>query len=116
MEPKDYEQIGRIYCEIVTLQQAAKKNDLYIGGGMDKDGEFYMTVYDKMIDNNFYVTPVMKVQPCNFDAIRAEINAIEGFIAGWAKAREIAALAAQPEVEFDPEAEAAKKEPVAVEA
>jgi hypothetical protein len=115
MEPKDYEQIGRIYCEIVTLQQAAKKNDLYIGGGMDKDGDFYLTVYDKIVDNRFYGTPVREVQPCNFDAIRAEINAIEGFIAGWAKAREIAALAAQPEVEFDPDAEA-KKEPVAVEA
>ena len=87
MEAKDYEAIGRIYCEIVALQEAAAKNDLYIGGGMDKDGDFYLTVYDKNIDNRYYGIPVMAVQPWNFDAIRAEINTVKGFIAGWAKAR-----------------------------
>ena len=111
MEAKDYEAIGRIYCEIVALQEAAAKNDLYIGGGMDKDGEFYLTVYDKDVDNRFYGSPVMVVQPWNFNAIHAEINAIEGFIAGWAKAREIAEKAAkQPEVEFGPLEEVKPKE------
>ena len=115
MEPKDYEQIGRIYCAIVELQKVAWANDLYIGGGLDKEGDFYVTLYDKLIDKRFYSTPVLKVNAENFEAIRSDLNTIKGFIAGWVKAREIAALAAQPEVEFDPEAEA-KKEPVAVEA
>jgi len=115
MEPKDYEQIGRIYCDIVELQKVAWANDLYIGGGLDKEGDFYMSVYDRLVDKRFYSTPVLIVNAENFDAIRAYINTVKGFIAGWVKAREIAALAAQPEVEFDPDAEA-KKEPVAVEA
>ena len=111
MEAKDYEAIGRIYCEIVALQEAAAKNDLYIGGGMDKDGDFYLTVYDKNIDNRYYGIPFMAVQPWNFDAIRAEINTVKGFIAGWAKAREIAEKAAkQPEVEFGPLEEVKPKE------
>ena len=111
MEAKDYEAIGRIYCEIVALQEAAAKNDLYIGGGMDKEGDFYLTVYDKNIDERYYGIPVMAVQPWNFDAIRAEINTVKGFIAGWAKAREIAEKAAkQPEVEFGPLEEVKPKE------
>ena len=115
MEKKDYEAIGRIYCDIVELQKVARANDLYIGGGIDKEGDFYMSVYDKLVDKHFYSTPVLKVNADNFDAIRADINMVNGFVAGWIKAREIAALAAQPEVEFDPDAEA-KKEPVAAEA
>lgn len=115
MEKKDYEAIGRIYCEIVELQKVARKNSLYIGGGLDKDGDFYVTVYDSDVEKRFYSTDIYRVKAENFDAIRSELNTIKGFIAGWVKAREIAALAAQPEVEFDPEAEA-KKEPVAVEA
>lgn len=111
MEAKDYEAIGRIYCEIVALQEAAAKNDLNIGGGMNKDGDFYLTVYDKNIDNRYFSAPVMAVQPWNFDAIRAEINTVKGFIAGWAKAREIAEKAAkQPEVEFGPLEEVKPKE------
>ena len=111
MEAKDYEAIGRIYCEIVVLQEAARKNDLYIGGGMDKDGDFYLTVYDKNIDNRYFDTPVRDVQPWNFDAIRAELNAVKGFILGFAKAREIAEKAAkQPEVEFGPLEEVKPKE------
>ena len=111
MEAKDYEAIGRIYCEIVALQEAAAKNDLYIVGGMDKEGDFYLTVYDKNIDERYYGIPVMAVQPWNFDAIRAEINTVKGFIAGWAKAREIAEKAAeQPEVEFGPLEEVKPKE------
>ena len=103
MEAKDYEAIGRIYCEIVALQEAAAKNDLYIGGGMDKDGDFYLTVYDKNIDERYFGTNILAVRDDNFDAIRAEINTVKGFIAGWAKAREIAEKAAkQPEVEFGP--------------
>ena len=109
MEAKDYEAIGRIYCEIVALQEAAAKNDLYIGGGMDKEGDFYLTVYDKNIDNRYFDTPVRDVQPWNFDAIRAELNAVKGFILGFAKAREIAEKAAKPEVEFGP-LEEVKKE------
>ena len=111
MEAKDYEAIGRIYCEIVALQEAAAKNDLYIGGGMDKEGDFYLTVYDNNIDERYYGIPFMAVQPWNFDAIRAEINTVKGFIAGWAKAREIAEKAAkQPEVEFGPLEEVKPKE------
>jgi len=116
MEKKDYEAIGRIYCDIVELQKVARANDLYIGGGLDKEGDFYVTLYDKDIDKLFYSTPILKVTAENFDAIRAALNTVKGFIAGWVKAREIAALAALPEVEFDPDAEAAKKETVAVEA
>ena len=116
MESRDYEKIGRIYCDIVELQKVAWANDLYIGGGLDKEGDFYVKLYDKLVDKRFYSTPVLKVNAENFDAIRADINTVKGFVAGWVKAREIAALAALPEVEFDPDAEAAKKEPVAVEA
>ena len=53
----------------------------------------------------------MAVQPWNFDAIRAELNAVKGFILGFAKAREIAEKAAkQPEVEFGPLEEVKPKE------
>ena len=111
MEAKDYEAIGRIYCEIVKLNVEAQGLDLYLGGGMDKDGDFYLTAYDKNIDERYYGIPVMAVQPWNFDAIRAEINTVKGFIAGWAKAREIAEKAAkQPEVEFGPLEEVKPKE------
>ena len=111
MEAKDYEAIGRIYCEIVALQEAAAKNDLYIGGGMDKDGDFYLTVYDKNIDERYYGTSIFAVCDGKIEAIRAEINTVKGFIAGWAKAREIAEKAAkQPEVEFGPLEEVKPKE------
>ena len=111
MEAKDYEAIGRIYCEIVALQQAAAKDDLYIGGGLDKEGDFYLTVYDKNVDNRYYGTNVFAVRDDNFGAIRAEIKTVKGFIAGFAKAREIAEKAAkQPEVEFGPLEEVKPKE------
>lgn len=116
MESRDYEKIGRIYCAIVELQKVAWANDLYIGGGLDKEGDFYLSVYDKLVDKRFYSSPIYAVIEANYDAINAEVNTVKGFVAGWIKAREIAALAAQPEVEFDPDAEAAKKEPIAVEA
>ena len=114
MEAKDYEAIGRIYCEIVALQQAAAKDDLYIGGGLDKEGDFYLTVYDKNVDNRYYGTNVFAVRDDNFGAIRAEIKTVKGFIAGFAKAREIAEKAAkQPEVEFGPLEEVKPKEEAA---
>lgn len=114
MEAKDYEAIGRIYCEIVALQEAAAKNDLYLGGGIDKDGDFYLTVYDKNIDERYYGTNIISVCGDKIEAIRAELNAVKGFIAGWAKAREIAEKAAkQPEVEFGPLEEVKPKEEAA---
>lgn len=110
MEAKDYEAIGRIYCAIVALQEAARKNDLYLGGGIDKDGEFCLTVYDKMVDERYYGTNILAVFD-KIEAIRAEIKTVKGFIAGFAKAREIAEKAAkQPEVEFGPLEEVKPKE------
>lgn len=103
MEAKDYEAIGRIYCEIVALQEAAAKNDLYIGGGMDKEGDFYLTVYDKNVDERYFGTQIIEVVPDKFAAIRAAIDSVNGFIAGFVKAREIAEKEAkQPDVEFGP--------------
>lgn len=111
MEAQDYEAIGRIFCEIVKLHKGAERNGLYLGGGMDKDGDFYLTVYDKKIDERYFGTNILAVRDDNFDAIRAELNAVKGFILGFAKAREIAAEAAeQPEVEFGPLEEVKPKE------
>lgn len=111
MESRDYEQIGRIYCDIVELQKVARANDFYLVGGIDSEGEFYVSVYNKQNDTRFYSTAILTVKEDNFDAIRADINTVKGFIAGWAKAREIAAkAAAQPEVEFGPLEEVKPKE------
>ena len=111
MEAQDYEAIGRIFCEIVKLHKGAERNGLYLGGGIDKDGDFYLTVYDKNIDERYFGTNILAVRDDNFDAIRAELNAVKGFILGWAKAREIAEKAAkQPEVEFGPLEEVKPKE------
>ena len=114
MEAKDYEAIGRIYCEIVALSEKAAKNHLYVGGGIDKYGEFQLSVYDENVDVRYFDTSVYAVIPATFDAIRAEINTVKGFIEGWAKAREIAEKAAkQPEVEFGPLEEVKPKEEAA---
>ena len=111
MEAQDYEAIGRIFCEIVKLHKGAERNGLYLGGGIDKDGDFYLTVYDKNIDERYYGTSIFAVCDGKIEAIRAEINTVKGFIAGWAKAREIAEKAAkQPEVEFGPLEEVKPKE------
>lgn len=103
MEAKDYEAIGRIFCAIVNLHEDAERNNLYLGGGIDKSGDFYLNVYDKTIDNCYYSTQIIAVVPDKFGAIRAEMNYVKGFIAGFVKAREIAGKEAkQPDVEFGP--------------
>ena len=109
MEAKDYEAIGRIYCAIVKLHEDAERCNLYLGGGIDHDGDFYLTVYDKNIDERYYGTAIFAVCEGKIEAIRAELNAVKGFILGFAKAREIAEKAAKPEVEFGPMEEVKKE-------
>lgn len=111
MEAKDYEAIGRIYCALVKLHKDVERNDIYLGGGMDKEGDFYLTVYDKNVDERYFGTQIIEVVPDKFAAIRAAIDSVNGFIAGFAKAREIAEKEAkQPDVEFGPLEEVEPKE------
>ena len=104
MEENFYDQIGRAYLDIVALHKEASESHLYLGGGFDNGGYFYLCLYDESIKNNYFYSQTMTVTPENAYLIFTAIGEVRGFIKGWAVAtaveRKRAEEAAKPEIDF----------------
>ena len=88
---QNYEAVGRLYARFVEVVKVANKVGLYVGGGLDKDGDFQFNVYDKEIEHSVFYSSTCKDVLNDKEAItnaHDEITKLYGATIGYSFAKD----------------------------